>query len=361
MIEDRQERIIEKLCGPKYSRSHPYRRGGSYTKTLVTSLGTVRFKVKRVINRINKSVSAPILESLDVKRRKYSRDVRMKLAEFASKMTYGDASLEFETVTGIHVPKRTILSFVQETAPPLLEANKTIVKPEIVMGDTTKVRAANSGEMNEVHVLLSDGGQLLHLGVNGEWPSSEAGILISDNEPGLTNAVNAEKRQLCILHALKYLLFTLWGEGMSKDDRMEVEKAVKQTLFTLVNSTKKHLKDRNKERLKARIDRTLRELYNIADELEERGYTKASAFIMKNARFMVTFAELALEDVEMPYTTNKIERLMGEVSKRCKHKWMHWSTNGLRNILTIILVRYTNKHLYQQFKKAYIHNEPFIK
>jgi len=361
LIEDRQERIIEKLCGPKYSRSHPYRRGGSYTKTLVTSLGTVRFKVKRVINRINKSVSAPILESLDVKRRKYSRDVRMKLAEFASKMTYGDASLEFETVTGIHVPKRTILSFVQETAPPLLEANKTIVKPEIVMGDTTKVRAANSGEMNEVHVLLSDGGQLLHLGVNGEWPSSEAGILISDNEPGLTNAVNAEKRQLCILHALKYLLFTLWGEGMSKDDRMEVEKAVKQTLFTLVNSTKKHLKDRNKERLKARIDRTLRELYNIADELEERGYTKASAFIMKNARFMVTFAELALEDVEMPYTTNKIERLMGEVSKRCKHKWMHWSTNGLRNILTIILVRYTNKHLYQQFKKAYIHNEPFIK
>ena len=43
---------------------------------------------------------------------------------------------------------------------------------------------------------------------------------------------------------------------------------------------------------------------------------------MRNARFMVTFAELALEDVQIPYTTNKIERLMGEVSKRCKHKWM---------------------------------------
>lgn len=148
---------------------------------------------------------------------------------------------------------------------------------------------------------------------------------------------------------------------MSRDDRVEVEKAVKQTLFTLVNSTKKHLKDGDKEQLKARIDRTLRELYETADGLEDRGYTRASAFITKNARFMVTFAELALEDLEIPYTTNKIERLMGEVSKRCKHKWMHWSTNGLRDILTIILVRYTDKHLYQSFKKAYIHNQPFTK
>ena len=66
----------------------------------------------------------------------------------------------------------------------------------------------------------------------------------------------------------------------------------------------------------------------------------------------MTFAELAVKDVEIPYTTNRIERLMGEISKRCKHKWMHWSTEGLRNILTIILIRYTNEKLYDQFKKS---------
>ena len=47
---------------------------------------------------------------------------------------------------------------------------------------------------------------------------------------------------------------------------------------------------------------------------------------------------------------------MGEVSKRCKHKWMHWSTVGLKDILTIVLVRYTNKSVYEDFKKTYIHN-----
>jgi len=339
----------------------PYKRAESYTKTLVTSLGTVRFKVKRVIRRSDDSISSLILEALDVKNRKYSRDVRMKLAEFASKMSYNDSSLEFETATGVHVPKRTIHSFVQEISPPLLEVNKTADKLGVVLGDSTEVRALGCREMNNVHVLLSDGGQLLHLGVNSSWLNVEADALISDNEPSLINAVKAERRQLGILHALKYLLFTLWGEGMRKDERMDVDKAARQALFTLVNSTKKHREDCDKERLKARIDRTLRELYQIADELGERGYTKASSFINRNARFMVTFAQLTLEDVEIPYTTNKIERLMGEVSKRCKHKWMHWTTEGLRNILTLVLVRYTNEKLYNQYKNAYIHNRPFTK
>ncbi len=194
--------------------------------------------------------------------------------------------------------------------------------------------------------------------MNDEWPSTETGTLISDNEPGLTNAVKADRRQFCILHALKHLLFTLWGEGMSREERIKVEGTVKHTLYTMVNSAKKHLKDTDKEQLEERIEETLRELQDTADELNERGYPKASRFITKNTRFMVTFAELALEDVEIPYTTNEIERLMGEVSKRCKNKWMHWSTQGLKNILTIILTRYTNKPLYQQFKNAYIHNKP---
>ena len=45
-----------------------------------------------------------------------------------------------------------------------------------------------------------------------------------------------------------------------------------------------------------------------------------------------------------------IERLMGEIYKRCKHKWMHWSTHGLRNIL--ILIQYTDEALYTAFKKS---------
>jgi len=173
-VNERQEQIIMNLCGPKYSRNHSFKRAGSYIKKLTTAIGTISFKVQKVRSMADNTVSSPILECLGIKRRKYSGDLRVALAEYASKMSYQDASLEFETATGIHVPKRTIHSFVQEIALKLLRANNAHNHPaeetETIMGDATEVRALQSREMNMVHILISNSGQLLHLGVNTEWP-----------------------------------------------------------------------------------------------------------------------------------------------------------------------------------------------
>jgi len=136
LIEDHQERLVEELCGPRYSRGHPNRRGGTNTKSLVTCLGEIRFKAKKTIRLSDGKTATSILEVLDVKSRRYSRGVRIRLAEFASKMSYGDACTEFETATGVHVPKRTIHGFVGEIAPRLLEASRTATKAEVVIGDS---------------------------------------------------------------------------------------------------------------------------------------------------------------------------------------------------------------------------------
>ncbi|MDO9033817.1 MAG: ISH6 family transposase, partial [Methanoregula sp.] len=45
-----------------------------------------------------------------------------------------------------------------------------------------------------------------------------------------------------------------------------------------------------------------------------------------------------------------IERLMGEISKRVKHKWMRWTTRGLEAILRLILIRYTSPWQYRAFR-----------
>ena len=147
---------------------------------------------------------------------------------------------------------------------------------------------------------------------------------------------------------------------MSLEDRHEAREAVRHVVFPLVYSAQKHLEDGDGEKLRAMIDEALRELRRVARGLRRRGYPKAARFLERNARFMVTFAEVALKGMRVPYTSNRIERLMGEVSKRCKHQWMHWSTDGLRNILILVLVRYTDEALYENFKNAYIHNEAFI-
>jgi hypothetical protein len=68
---------------------------------------------------------------------------------------------------------------------------------------------------------------------------------------------------------------------------------------------------------------------------------------------MVTFARLAMKGVSVPYTNNLIERLMGEIAKRVKNRWMHWSTTGLENLLNILLVRYCNRRLYVTLKQKY--------
>ena len=85
-------------------------------------------------------------------------------------------------------------------------------------------------------------------------------------------------------------------------------------------------------------------------------YTK-TLFIKSHSRLMVTFAKIALiRGIRLPYTSNAIERLMGEISKRCKHKWMHWSTEGLENMLWILLTRYTDPAFYhERFWNDYIH------
>jgi len=62
----------------------------------------------------------------------------------------------------------------------------------------------------------------------------------------------------------------------------------------------------------------------------------------------------------VPYTNNLIERLMGEVAKRVKNRWMHWSTEGLENLLNILLIRYCNRRLYASLKQKYYKDDSTV-
>jgi len=332
-IEALQAKLVTDLEALGWSYSTSYRR------SLVTKLGRVVFtaiKMKR-----SGKVFSPIIYTLNIEKRKYSRDVRMLLADKASRLFYQDAQIDFMNHTGVKVPKRTIYSFVQEIGRQLGEANSATVSCEespVIMADGTKTHSIYP-TMNQV----------------GEGASLENSILVGDAERSMHLNLEYERRQLDLVHAVKDSLYKLWAEGMNKQEREAVSVEMKQLLYTLVNSVKKHLEDGDEEALKRRIESTVKGLITLAEDLKMKGYPRTAAFIKSNAKFMVTFAKLALKNIQIPYTSNVIERLMGEISKRCKHKWMHWSTEGLENILQIILVRYTNPEFYKQFWKTYIH------
>ncbi|MGC9146173.1 MAG: transposase, partial [Nitrososphaeria archaeon] len=71
--------------------------------------------------------------------------------------------------------------------------------------------------------------------------------------------------------------------------------------------------------LSLRIDKTLEGYEAVAEDLEKEGYERAARFIRAHSQLMVTFARVALEGKIIPYTSNAIENLMGEIMRRCKH------------------------------------------
>jgi transposase-like protein len=93
------------------------------------------------------------------------------------------------------------------------------------------------------------------------------------------------------------------------------------------------------------------DMKQLTKELKQLSCVKAAEFIRKHINMTVTFAILALEEKDIPWTSNIIERLMGEISKRCKHKWMKWTTRGLETLLQLLLLQYTKPEKYKQFQE----------
>jgi len=101
--------------------------------------------------------------------------------------------------------------------------------------------------------------------------------------------------------------------------------------------------------IRERIDQTLENLGKEAWRLERQDSPKATAYLREWAEATVTFAELALDQQQVPWTSNVVERAMGEVSKRCKNQWMQWSEAGLESLLWLNLVQYADPEQFAAF------------
>lgn len=147
-IEALQAELAEDLqaLGWRYSTN--------YQRSLVTKLGRVVFTVVKM--KRGGRVFSPIIYALNIEKRKYSQEVRMLLADKASRLSYQDAMIDFQNHTGVKIPKRTIHSFVQEIGRQLGEANLARVsceEPPVVMVDGTKTQSVYP-TLNQVRIVI---------------------------------------------------------------------------------------------------------------------------------------------------------------------------------------------------------------
>jgi len=320
----------------------------------------------------NGSIMRPFLLYIGLEpRKRVVEDLVFECAEAATYLTYRDSKTVIENLTKANVSKHRIHTYVQTVGAFIDEERRkaTDQKADLLYADGTKAHGLN-GNKNEINVILgkdTETGEknLLGLTVNRKWEETakqvkgKADALISDADREMRNALidKAMNYQLCVSHSVREMSFHLWKAGLPKQERKEIRTRLKTMLQTLRNSAIKHLKDGDTERLQWRINKTLTDLKQLAQELMEDGLTTAAKFLRNSANYMVTFARLAIKQIRIPYTNNLIERLMGEIAKRVKNKWMHWSTTSLENLLNILLVRYCNKRQFNELKERYLNQK----
>jgi hypothetical protein len=174
-METEREEIIIPHCGPRYSWGNQYTWGSSYKKKLIKPLGTIWFKVRKIIHRQTWKICAPILDALDVKRWKYSGGVRM--------------------VCGVCVKDE-----LQRRTPRVSHWDRG----KGAETDHPHIGEGAGAEVTGAYKALRMIGQGLVM-------ATQRLCVVSDDKPGLPKPIGYGRPQLCVLNRLNRLRFILWG------------------------------------------------------------------------------------------------------------------------------------------------------
>jgi len=343
-----------------------YQRAGTTTRKIITMVGELNLRLSKVKDTDNNTTSIPFYQCITFDgKRMYQPDIAMATVDLAGKLSYRDVVKAVSLLIDIAPTPTTINQRVIEYGEkiPINSENANI---SVGICDGTKCHTQEPGyKENNIHVVMGiDNGEKPVIGVtvNKPWDEiaekvksdkafAEYASFVSDGEKEIRTAFSDGKRhfQLDLIHAFRILAFKLWEDKrLDFEERKQLVNDLKMVVLSLKNVVVYHKDDI--ERIKAKISSTVDEFKRLAKELHEKCCYKAAKFIRDYSNSMVTFAKLAVEGIEIPWNSNVIERLMGEISKRIKHKWMRWTTRGLESILRLILVRYTNEPAYNAFR-----------
>jgi hypothetical protein len=385
IIQTIDENEVEKLCGSKYLRGNGenrYRRGGTSEREPVTAVGKLNVILHKVVDTEANKTFKPVNSVVDFEgKRIYQEDISMIAVELATKMTYRDTVKEGKFITKDFPSPCTVNNRVIEYGEKIQELNTEKIENagiKTAFSDGTKTHSQEKGlDKNEINVVLgmkNDKKVILGVKVNDPWNDlakelrvakavTDETVFCGDAEKEMKNAMTKddESYQLDLVHAARIAGFKLWEDKiMSIEERKTIVSKLEGVVYTLKNAVEKHLVDKNTDDLKSRINKTVDELKKMSKELWKLGCRKTATFIKEYSNNMVVFAKFALKGRRVPWNSNIIERLMGEIAKRTKHKWMRWTTKGLETIINIILVRYCSEENYEEFKNIIMKSENLI-
>lgn len=379
IIESLNDILVEAYCGKKHAQgngSNRFQRSTTKTRTAVTTVGEHEFSLGYVEDTAAADDETahfrPIEQFVDFNgKKRYQEDIAARTVDLATTLSYRDAASYAEDLE--RTPsKDTIRDRVTECGRKLTEFVSSRIagsEAETVIPDGTNCYSQDEDrEYHNVRVTLAEDTEtasrsLLDVSVNTPWneiadslDTAEAitddAKVVSDSENSLVTAFETETRdhQLDLSHVPRTLGYKLWDDGaLSLADRKEIISEVTGELFHLKNSVEKHRPREEYTAIRERIARTKERIEKTAWQLEQLSSPKAASYLRRGLDSMMTFAEDATDGFEVPWTSNPVERAMGEVAKRCKRDWMQWSEEGLDALLQLSLTKYANPGYYREF------------
>jgi len=380
LVKSLDERLVEAYCGEKHARGNGdrrFQRAGTSTRTAVTTAGEHEFTLHHVKDTAatgdDPTYFRPLEDLIEFDgQRIYQEDISLQSTELATSLSFRDAVAHGDGFTPM--PSRmTINRRVREYGSKLgnfVRDRLPGTSADTVVPDGTKCHSQDDHcTYHNVNVTLGqiteDNAEttLLDVNVNEPWDDTAEDLeeneaitddatVVSDAEESLVDAFETSYRshQLDLVHVGRTLGYKLWKDGtFSLETRKAIASDVTNDLFHLKNSVALHAPRNERLAIRERIDQTLENLSKEAWRLEQQDSPKAAAYLRKWAEATVTFAELALEGQEVLWTSNVVERAMGEISKRCKNQWMRWTESGLESLLWLNLVRYADSEQFAAF------------
>lgn len=380
IVRSLDETLVEAYCGEKHARGNGdrrFQRAGTTTRTAVTTAGEHEFTLHHVKDTAatedDPTYFRPLEDLVEFDgQRIYQEDVSLQSTDLATSLSFRDAVAHGDGFTPMP-SKTTINRRVREYGSKLgdfVRGRLPGTNADTVVPDGTKCHSQDDHcTYHDVNVTLGQTTEedtettLLDVNLNDSWDETAATLeeteaitddrrVVSDAENALVDAFENGDRshQLDLVHVGRTLGYKLWkDDAFPLSERKAIVAGVMNDLFHLKNSVALHAPRNERLAIRERIDQTLENLRKEAWRLERQDSPKAATYLREWAEATVTFAEFALTQQRVPWTSNVVERAMGEVSKRCKNQWMRWSEAGLESLLWLNLVQYADPEQFAAF------------
>lgn len=349
---------------------------GLKARRIRTSIGVLKFSWRRYQCRACGKTRVPLRELLGLTpHQAKTGELEQMVVEVVTEQSYRRSSQHLKTIGRIPVPRTTAHRWVAASESDRIEPTPRRFDSLLADGTGYKRRPdASKGHDNQGQLRMAIGINkaggvsalgtwsgtsweqiATELGVGLEPGGRRAGLLVSDGEPGLAEALGplADDQQRCLWHLTHELNGTMWQDHAPLPERRQMQKELAGLVkIELPAEDGEPVATKDREQVEQDVREAERGIDRFVAKLITRGYHRAADYIQQAQRRLFSYVRFWLRHgIVNPKVSSFIERLMREVGRRLKRMAFGWSERGAAKMARLILKRITDPQEWKDYWK----------